>query len=96
MLHIFAKSPVQPQVLDRIGAGDTVLFIRSAVLVLFSENILCERLNNMLTQNQLCALSSDLLARGILSEELLDGIEIIDYTDFVDLTIEHSVIQSWD
>jgi tRNA 2-thiouridine synthesizing protein B len=50
----------------------------------------------MLTQNQLCALSSDLLARGILSEELLDGIEIIDYTGFVNLTIEHSVIQSWD
>lgn len=95
MLHILAKSPVELHILDRIDTGDTVLFIRSAVLVLLSENIMRERLKKMLMQNQLCALSSDLLARGILPEELLDGIKIIDYTDFVELTIEHSVTQSW-
>jgi len=96
MLHIIAKSPVESHMLDRIDAGDTVLFIRSAVIVLLSEHVLRERLKKMMMQSQMCVLSPDLLARGILPEELLDGIEIIDYTDFVELTIEHAVIHSWD
>jgi sulfur relay protein TusB/DsrH len=95
MLHIIAKSPVEPVILDRIGAGDTVLFIRSAVLAVLSGNILREQLKLMLIQNQLFALSPDLAARGILPEELLDDIRVIDYAGFVELTIEHPVIQSW-
>ena len=95
MLHIIAKSPVEPIMLDRIDAGDTVLFIRSAVLAVLSGNILCERLTVMTEQNQLYALSPDLEARGISPEELLEGIGIIDYADFVELTMEHLVIHSW-
>ncbi len=95
MLHIIAKSPVEPLMLDRIDAGDAVIFIRSAVMAVLSGNVLRERLKMMLKQNRLFVLSSDLTARGIVSEELLDGIGIIDYADFVELTIEHSVIQSW-
>ncbi len=95
MLHIIAKSPVELVMLDRIDSGDTVLFIRSAVLAVLSGNILRERLNSMLIQNQLFALSPDLAARGILPEELLDGVGIIDYADFVELTIKHPIIQSW-
>ena len=95
MLHIITKSPVEPSILDRIDAGDTVLFIRSAVLAALAGNILQERLKSMLRQNQLFTLSPDLAARGILPKELLYGIGIIDYADFVELTIEHSVIHSW-
>lgn len=95
MLHIIAKSPIEPLMLDRIDAGDAVLFIRSAVLVLLSGNILRERLKTMSIQNQLFTLSPDLAARGISAGELLEGIRIIDYADFVELTIEHPVINSW-
>lgn len=95
MLHIIAKSPVEPRMLERIDAGDTVLFIRSAVFAVMSGNILRERLKTMSIQNQLFVLSPDLIARGILAEELLEGIGIIDYSDFVELTIEYPVINSW-
>lgn len=95
MLHIFAKSPIESHYLDRISAGDSVLFIRSAVCDLLSGGTLSKQLSVLQTQTNLAVLSSDLQARGILPGELVDGITIIDYPGFVELTIKHSVIQSW-
>jgi sulfur relay protein TusB/DsrH len=96
MLHIIAKSPIQASILERIDAGDSVLFIRSAVQELSSNGALSEQLNKLLqNQSNLAALTTDLQARGILPEQLVEGISIIDYPVFVELTIEHSLIQSW-
>ena len=95
MLHIFSKSSVEPRMLDRVDAGDSILFIRSAVFALMSGNILQKQLKIMVKQNRIFVLSSDLVARGVLPEELLDGIGIINYEGFVELTVGNSVIQSW-
>ncbi len=95
MLHIIAKSPIQSSILERIDAGDSVLFIRSAVQELLKEGALSKRLSRLQKQSNLAALTTDLQARGISPEELVEGISIIDYSDFVKLTIEHSLIQSW-
>jgi tRNA 2-thiouridine synthesizing protein B len=40
-------------------------------------------------------LADDLAIRGIASEELIIGIEIIDYPKLVALTVEHPLIQTW-
>ncbi len=95
MLHIIAKSPIQSSVLERIDAGDSVLFIRSAVQELLRDGTLSERLCELQKKCDLAALTTDLQARGIFPEELLEGISVIDYPDFVELTIKHSLIQSW-
>jgi len=95
MLHLITQSPVELSLFNRIAADDTLLFIRSAVFVVISGHALNEQLNSLLKQNQLCVLTTDLLARGILAEQVLSGIEIIDYAEFVDLTLQHSVVHSW-
>lgn len=40
------------------------------------------------------ALSGDVNARGI-RKKLCEQIKIIDYDDFVELTLEHNCVQSW-
>jgi sulfur relay protein TusB/DsrH len=40
-------------------------------------------------------LADDLAIRGITAEELIGGIEIIDYRKMVALTVEHHLIQTW-
>ncbi len=96
MLHIIAKSPIQASILERIDAGDSVLFIRSAVQELLRNGALNEQLSQLLqNQSNLAALTTDLQARGILPGDLVEGVSVIDYPDFVELTIKHPLIQSW-
>jgi len=40
-------------------------------------------------------LGDDLKARGITDDKLIDGIEIVDYAGFVDLSAEHDIVQAW-
>jgi sulfur relay protein TusB/DsrH len=41
------------------------------------------------------ALQSDLQARGIAPDTVIDGIELVDYDGFVKLATEYQKIQSW-
>lgn len=43
----------------------------------------------------LYALRPDLAARGILEAELLEGIALVDFTEFVELSLLHPPIYSW-
>ena len=95
MLHIISRSPVEPVILERTAPGDVLLFVENAVLALLRQGRLSVRLEASLTQNRLLALHADLQLRGIETEALLPGIEVIDYGGFVKLTEDNPVIQSW-
>jgi tRNA 2-thiouridine synthesizing protein B len=41
------------------------------------------------------ALGPDLKARGISEDRVIEGIEIVDYANFVDLAEEHDKVVSW-
>ena len=40
------------------------------------------------------ALEPDVKARG-MHDKVMEGIKMIDYSGFVDLTVEHNAVQSW-
>jgi tRNA 2-thiouridine synthesizing protein B len=40
-------------------------------------------------------LGPDLAARGMTEDQLIDGIKVVDYEGFVDLTTEHENVQAW-
>jgi len=40
-------------------------------------------------------LGPDLAARGMCEDRVLDGIQVVDYSGFVDLTKQHDTCQSW-
>jgi sulfur relay protein TusB/DsrH len=95
VLHIISRAPLETAILERIASGDRVIFIENAVFTLLQQGQM-QKLLAQLTSNTHCyALVPDLEVRGIGLQTIIPGIEVIDYAGFVQLTVEHPVIQSW-
>jgi tRNA 2-thiouridine synthesizing protein B len=95
MLHLVFQSPIETAILERIEAGDVVVFLENAVLRVLRNGLLNEPLTQRAGTNRLCVLSEDVAVRGIAADELVEGIDIIDYAGLVELTVDNRVIQSW-
>ncbi|MGZ8137157.1 MAG: sulfurtransferase complex subunit TusB [Methylococcaceae bacterium] len=95
MLHLIFQSPIQTSVLERIGPGDDVMFLENAVLRTLQKGNLSETLAQLLKHNRLYVLADDLVVRGIATDDLTPGLEVIDYSELVALTVKNPVIQSW-
>jgi len=95
MLHLISQSPIDKALLDRIDKGDDVVFVENAVLQILQKGHLSYLLTQLIKKNQLFVLADDILARGITPTELVADIQVIDYSDLVDLTVKNKLIQSW-
>ena len=100
-LHIVNKSPFERNALKSCLAhalsGDAVLLIEDAVIAAVSGSTLVAELQQTMNGNavKFYALGPDLAARGVKAERVLEGIEIVDYAGFVDLTVANEKTQSW-
>ena len=54
-----------------------------------------EMIESSLKDFKMYALKPDLEARGLSLNNVIEGVEIVGYEDFVDLTTEHDSVQSW-
>jgi sulfur relay protein TusB/DsrH len=95
MLHLVFQSPIDMAILERIDSGDDVVFLENAVLRILQNSSLSGTLTRLLKQNRLCVLADDIEARGIVANELVKGVDVIDYSELVRLTVKNPVIQSW-
>lgn len=95
MLHLIFQSPIESAILARIDAGDVVVFLENAVLRTLQNSLISNTLVQQLSCNRLCVLSDDIAVRGIIPDELAKGIEVIEYAELVELTVNSLVIQSW-
>ncbi len=95
MLHLIFQSPIESAILARVDAGDVVVFLENAVLRTLQNSVISNTLAQQLSCNRLCVLSDDIAVRGIAPDELVNGIEVIDYAELVELTVNSPVIQSW-
>ncbi|MEY3882635.1 MAG: sulfurtransferase complex subunit TusB [Pseudomonadota bacterium] len=95
MLHLIFQSPIETAILERIDSGDDVLFLENAVLRILAKGSLCPALTQLLKHNRLFVLADDIKVRGISVSELVKGIEVIEYSEWVNLTIKNPLIQSW-
>ena len=95
VLHLIFQSPIETAVLERTEAGDAVVFIGNSVGMTLRQGRLAESLVAMAQSRLLYVLSDDIVMRGIAHEALAAGIDVIDYSGLVALTLEHKVIQSW-
>lgn len=95
MLHLVFQSPLETATLERIGNDDAVLFLENAALCLLKNSVYSSQLTKLLTTSRLFALISDMETRGIAVAELVEGIEVIDYSGWVALTTQHQPVQSW-
>jgi len=70
---------------------DAILFIEEGVYALANPSF---DKNKLQSYSNLYALKADVKARG-LTDLLVSQIKLIDYEQFVELTEQHEVIQSW-
>jgi tRNA 2-thiouridine synthesizing protein B len=98
MLHIVNKSPFERDSLD-----SCLRLAEEGSSVLFTEDGIYGALKNTKVADKVSAangikffvLGPDVKARGMNEDKLIDGIDVVDYAGFVDLTAEHDVVQSW-
>jgi len=95
MLHLIFQSPIDMAILERIDSGDDVVFLENSVMRILKNGCLSDTLMQLLKQNRLYVLADDIVVRGINADELVNGIEVIDYSELVKLTVKNLVIQSW-
>ena len=99
MLHTINKSPFEKNSLEsclRLArAGDEILLIEDAVYAATRGTVVSEMVSTAGENNSVYALGPDLSSRGIDPAGLLEGVQIVDYAGFVDLTVKNDKVQAW-
>ena len=98
ILHTVNKSPFDKNSLERaIGTakdGSSVLLLEDGVYGAIKGATSSAMVEDAMKTVKVYALSADVDARGI-KDRVIDGIELVDYAKFVELSAEHSQVQSW-
>lgn len=95
MLHLIYQSPLESATLQRIACGDSLLFMENALFRLLKTGSQALELKKIVSTHSLFVLQDEIEIRGIECSELITGIKIINYEGFVNLTLEHALIQTW-
>lgn len=99
MLHTINKSPFEKNSLEsclRLAKeGDDILLIEDGVYAATRGTSLAGTVEAALNKHSVYALGPDLDSRGVDAARLLEGIEVVDYPGFVDLTVKNDKVQSW-
>ena len=95
MLHLMYQSPLDIATLQRISNKDSVLFLENSLFQLLKKGASKKLLTKNLSSQSLFVLKDEIQLRGIMEHELIDTIHVINYEAFVNLTLENSLIQTW-
>ena len=99
MLHTVNKSPFEKNSLEtclRLSDKDSiVLLIEDGVYGALKGTKFEATVKESLNTIKMYVLGTDLMARGLDKNSLINNIEIIDYQDFVKLAVENERIQNW-
>ena len=98
MLHIVNKSPLERNAVDsclRLATkGSAVLLIEDAVYAATKGNAASAKVQAAMANLKIYALAPDMEARGVAGR-VMEGVNLVDYSGFVDLVAEHKNCQSW-
>lgn len=98
-LHMVNKSPYERNALksclDHLSAGDRVLLIEDGVVAARKGGAFAQALGDARRECAIYALGPDLAARGVAPGDLMEGIETVDYSGFVELAADASRVCSW-
>lgn len=98
-LHTVNKSPFERNTLEsclRLAKkGSSVLLFEDGVIGAMQNTKFSEKIVQAMKNFSFYVLGPDIKARGLSDSKVIDGIKVINYEDFVDLTTEHRTVQSW-
>ena len=93
MLHlVFQPSPL---ILTRLHHQTAVIFLNHATVMLLKDSQCQAAVQSLVKTSNCYVLSDDLAIRGIMAHDLIDGLQLITYQTFVELTCQNTPIQSW-
>ncbi len=96
MLHLVSLSPLRQEIVERIAAGDDVVLQQGTVWAALRGHADNAKLLQLLAQStQVYVLKEILEVNGIVSSQVLAGVNIIDYPGLVGLTVKNPVIHTW-
>jgi len=96
MLHQLALAHLNDALIDRIGVGDDVLLQYGTVWALLNGHADNGKLLALQSKScQLYALKAALQVNGIEPERIIAGVQLIDYAEWVALTVKNPVIHTW-
>lgn len=99
ILHTVNRSPFERNALEaclrvaKPGAG--VLLIEDGVYAVVQGTAIADAVCTGMKTLSFYALGPDLKARGYDQDQVIDGVDIVDYRGFVDLVIKHDSVLAW-
>lgn len=98
LLHTVNKSPFQTNSLEscltHAKDGSGILLTEDGVYGALKGSRISPLVEEAIKTKKVYALGPDLKTRGV-TDSVLDGVEVVDYAGFVDLTAEFSQVQAW-
>ncbi len=99
ILHTVNKSPFERNSLESClnyaKAGSSVLLFEDGVYAAMQGTVVAEKVRAAAQDRKIYALGPDLKARGLDDGRLIDGVKVVDYEGFVDLSVESDKVQAW-
>ncbi len=99
MLHTVNKSPFEANSLENCvrlaRQGHAILLFENGVYGALTGTRFEKLLTDALKSYKIYVLIPDLEARGMRTDNVIDGIKGVDYAGFVDLVVENNVTQAW-
>lgn len=98
MLHTVNKSPFGNSTfescLGHAKKGSAILLIEDGVYAVMKGTSVSDKVQQAMGDFTIYALEPDLKARGV-HDKVMDGVNLVDYSMFVDLAAEHDKVQAW-
>jgi len=99
MLHTVNKSPFEKTTLTtclRLSkSGSAILLLEDGVYGAMAGTPFEKALSEALQNREVYALQPDLEARGMATDKVISGIQLVDYSGFVDLVADKGPVQAW-
>ncbi len=99
ILHTVNKSPFEKNNLESclryVKSGSAVLLIEDGIYAALKNTCFEKEMATAMKEVNFYCLAPDMKARGFSESKIMDGIKMVDYAGFVDLTIEYDKVQAW-
>jgi tRNA 2-thiouridine synthesizing protein B len=99
MLHTVNKSPFERNSLETClrfaRQGHAILLYEDGIYAALKGTIFESKMTATVTNCKVYVLVPDLEARGMRMDNVIAGIQPVDYAGFVDLVVENNPVQAW-
>jgi len=99
ILHTVNKSPFEKNSLDECLThstdGSAILLLEDGVYAAMQGTNVEPVVKDAMASKKVYALGPDIKLRGLSADKVIDGIEVVDYAGFVDLSESNDKVQAW-